>query len=306
MKHTFLLVLFLLFSTSLTAYGESFLLDSLETKGYTPNSVGYIVKKAILHDFDSLTYDNFYIEKAFQMPTQETTFQGMAVFNDYMFQCHHSNNRIDVYDLRDYSLSFTIEQEGNGVVHCNNADFGKDFYDKNDPFPLLYLEQKGNRHKTSVYRIIRTDSTYTAQMVQTLTFEPCTRSISNNDLENGFMYVTHGHGKSGFVTKIKIPSYKKGDMTIDLKSKKALATFDVSSPKVGQDATIHNNKLFQLKGYSREGEIKIVDLERQCILFVAQFNKIGMNGEPEGIAWYKDHLIVSTVSGQVYNVYFVE
>ena len=44
-------------------------------------------------DFDSLTYDNFYVEKAFKMPGQKTTFQGMAVFNDYMFQCHHSNNR---------------------------------------------------------------------------------------------------------------------------------------------------------------------------------------------------------------------
>ena len=306
MKHPFLLVLFLFFSAILTAYGESLLPDSLETEESAKDSVGYIVKRAVMHDFDSLTYDNIYVERAFQMIPQETTFQGMAVFGDYLFQCHHSNNRIDVYDLRDNSLSFTIEQEGNGAVHCNNADFGTDYYDKNDPFPLLYLEQKGNRHKTSVYRIVKTDSTYTAQMVQTLTFEPCTRSISNNDLENGYMYVTHGEGKSGFVTKIKIPSYKKGDMTIDLKSKKALATFDVSTPKVGQDGTIHNKKLFQLKGYSREGELKIVDLERQCILFVAQFNKIGMHGEPEGIAWYKNHLIVSTVSGQVYNVYFVE
>lgn len=303
-----LLTLFALFSASLGAFGHSGLNDSLEKNGSTTDSVGVNEKKTILLDFDTLTYDNIRVEKAFKMPRRETAFQGMAVFGDYMFQCHHSNNFIDVYDLRDITFAFSIEQKGVQEVHCNNADFGTEYYDKNDPFPLLYLEHRGNKHKTSVYRILKTDTAYTAQRVQTFNFTPCIWSISNNDYVNGHLYVTHGmgKGKGNILTQIPIPPVGAGDITIDLESSEVLTSFDVTTPKVSQDGTIHNNKLFQLKGYSGEGEIKIVDLKKQRTLFIAQFDQIGMQGEPEGIAWYNDHLVVSTVGGQVYNVYFVE
>lgn len=303
-----LLTLFAILFTSLGAFGQSGLTDSLKEIGSATDSVDSIEKRAILLDFDTLTYDNIRVEKAFKMSRRETAFQGMAVFGDFMFQCHHSNNFIDVYDLRDNTFAFSIEQEGVQEVHCNNADFGTEYFDKNDPFPLLYLEHRGNKHKTSVYRILKTDTAYTAQRVQTFNFTPCTWSISNNDYANGHLYVTHGQGKGkgSMLTQIPIPSVGEGDITIDLESSDVLASFDVTSPKVSQDGTIHNNKLFQLKGYSGEGEIKIVDLKKHRTLFIAQFDQIGMQGEPEGIAWYNDHLVVSTVGGQVYNVYFVE
>jgi hypothetical protein len=33
---------------------------------------------------------------------------------------------------------------------------------------------------------------------------------------------------------------------------------------------------------------------------------MGISGEPEGIAWYKDHIMISVINGQIYNMYFIE
>jgi hypothetical protein len=41
-------------------------------------------------------------------------------------------------------------------------------------------------------------------------------------------------------------------------------------------------------------------------IFIIDLNEIGIPGEPEGIAWYKDHLVITIRGGQVYNVYFVK
>lgn len=266
--------------------------------------------KKILLDFDILTEANIKVEKAFKMNnSSNTSYQGMAVFNDYLFQCRHSNNIIDVYNLKNNNLAFTIEQKGEGTLHCNNVDFGTQYYSETDEFPLLYLEHKGTQHKTSVYRIIKNENAYTAEKIQTFNFSPCSWSISNNDTDNGYMYISHdGIGLSYNIAKIKIPDFKDGDLEITLNAESCVEYFPVedNSNKVGQDATIYKNKLFQLKGQSGNSELRIYNLNNHNLIFSVDLRKMGISGEPEGIAWYKDHIMISVINGQIYNMYFIE
>lgn len=258
-------------------------------------------------DFDELSYDNIVVERAFKLEKSKgSSIQGLAVFNDYLFQTHNNSSYTDVYNLTDYSFAFSIIKPQESEVHCNNADFGPYYYAPDDPFPLLYLEHKSSKHKTSVYRIIKQDSTYTMEKVQLLNFSPCTNAITNNDNRNGFMYVSYTHDAIRTIGRINIPDISIRNHTVTLDSENLLDRFDIAVDKVVQDATVYNNKLFQLKGYSNEGEICIYDLIGHRIIFIIDWKTVGMSGEPEGIAWYKDHLVITNTSGQVYNLYFVK
>ena len=265
-----------------------------------------IDERVLLLDFDTLSYENIIVEKAFVIEKKVgTSLQGIAVFNDLLFQTHNYGSYIDVYDLTNNTFAFSIEKDRENSVHCNNADFGP-YYASDDPFPLLYLEHSSGKHQTSVYRIIKQDSIYTMEKVQTLNFSQCTNAITNNDNNNGFMYVSYTHDNIRSIAKINIPDISLENHTVALDSINILDQFDIVIDKVAQDATVYNNKLFQLKGYSGEGEICIYDLIKHKIIFVIDWNRVGMAGEPEGIAWYKDHLIVTTNSRQVYNIYFAK
>lgn len=269
----------------------------------------YVNKEKIMTDFETLTSNNIRVRKSFRiLNTQKTAIQGMAVYNNYMFQCRHSNNVIDVYDLTNKKISFSITCKAENSVHCNNVDFSNVFYDENDPFPLLYLEHRGETHKTSVYRIIYSEGEYTTEKIQTLDFQPCSWCVTNNDTENGLMYISFGGNNSNYsqIAKVLIPDYNSKTLSISLEPDMCLDIFEDDYTKVRQDATIYKNKLFQLMGYDYDGEIRIIDLINHNLIYTIHFSSFGMSGEPEGIAWYDDHLIVSNSVGQVYEIYFVE
>ncbi len=309
----FLIFVFIVsFNLYLTACGKEtsyFLEEPLETViNEEGDTIKYANKKEIITDFCELSYDNIVVEKSFVIEKKtKNTFQGIAICNNFLFQTHNYGECIEVYNLDDNSFAFTIEREkGEYTLHCNNADFGPLQYDIDDPFPLLYLEHSSGKHMTSVYRIINKDSLYTMVKVQQIIFTGCTNAITNNDNINGVMYVSHTHDGIRSVARIKLPEYTIDKDTIDLNSNNVIDKFDINADKVAQDATIYNNKLFQLRGGSNNGELCIYDLINHKNIFIIDLNEIGIPGEPEGIAWYKDHLVITIRGGQVYNVYFVK
>ena len=270
------------------------------------DTVKYISKENFKFDFKNLSYNNIVVKSAFKMKNVVgTSYQGMAIFNDYMFQTHSTANYIDVYNLLNYSLAFSISMWPEATLHCNNADFGPYYYEQNDSFPLLYLGHKSGLHKTSVYRIIKKEEKYAMEHIQDIDFYPCSNTITNNDNANGHMYVSNTINDIRYITKIKTPYFDSSYLTLSLNKENTLDNFAVEQNKVAQDATVYNNILFQLKGGSGEGEICLYDLVSHKQIFVIDWNVVGMRGEPEGIAWYKDRLVVTNLSGLVYFIYFV-
>ncbi len=274
------------------------------------DTIKYANKKQIITDFDDLSYDNILVEKAFVMEKHvDNSYQGLAIHEDYLLQTYHTKKYIDVYDLTNNKFVFSMIQNAEGSVHCNNADFGS-FYDSSDPFPLLYLEYRGTKHTTGVYRIVNKTGNFELEKIQVLTFSNCNIAISNNNNKTSEMYITFQGDKNSAgtntIAKIDIPDFLSGNKTISLESSLVKEKFDIENNKVNQDATIYNNKIFQLKGGPGSGELWIYDLINHKIILSIDWNKVGMSGEPEGIGWYKDHLVITNNSGQVYNLYFVK
>ena len=124
------------------------------------------------------------------------------------------------------------------------------------------------------------------------------------------MYITHFGEKNSSdtrtISKINIPNISANKIKISLDSTEIIESFNIQTNKVHQDATIYKNKLFQLRGGPGSGDIYVYDLIEKRIIFIIDWKELGMQGEPEGIGWYKDHLVISNNSGQVYNMYFVK
>ena len=274
------------------------------------DTIKYANKKQIITDFDELSYDNILIENAFVMEKHvNNSFQGLAIHEDYLLQTYHTKNYVDVYDLTNNKFVFSMIQKAEGTVHCNNADFGN-FYEPTDPFPLLYLEHRRGNLKTSVYRIVNKTGAYELEKVQVISFSACTSCFTNNNCGSSEMYITfrnETHPEDTLsIAKIDIPDFLAGNVNISLESSLVKEKFDIVRNKTSQDATIYKNKLFQLKGGPGSGELWIYDLIKHKTILTIDWNEIGMTGEPEGIGWYKDHLVITNNSGQVYNMYFVK
>lgn len=275
------------------------------------DTIKYANKKQIVTDFDELSYDNILTEKAFVMEKHnENAFQGLAIYEDYLFQTYHRKACVDVYDLTNNKFVFSLLQNDEGPVHCNNADFGNKFYEQTDPFPLLYLEYRAGYMKTGVYRIVNKTGAFELEKIQTLSFSSCISCFSNNDGDASEMYISFRNEKHPAdtisIAKIDIPDFNVGNMEISLESDIVKEKFNIVRNKTSQDATIYKHKLFQLKGGPGTGELWIFDLIKHKTILTINWNKIGMEGEPEGIGWYKDHLVITNIDGQVYNMYFAK
>ena len=301
-----ILILFAQFCMSCSA---DVIIEDLEIE--IIDSIKYVNKKEVITDFKELSYDNIRVEDAFTMDLHaNNSFQGLAIYEDYLFQTYHSKSCIDIYDLTNNKLVYSLQLNPEGKVHCNNADFGSFRYDQSDIFPLLYLENRSGVRTTSVYRIVPNDSTFNLIGVQSIEFSPCSWTITNNDCENSWMYITHFGEKNSSdtrtISKINIPEISANKIKISLDSTEIIESFNIQTNKVHQDATIYKNKLFQLRGGPGSGDIYVYDLIEKRIIFIIDWKELGMQGEPEGIGWYKDHLVISNNSGQVYNMYFVK
>ncbi len=118
--------------------------------------------------------------------------QGFAIYDSLLFNCHHSNDIIDVYNINNGKEIASINLESDAIIHCNDVNFGSKFYSDNDIFPLLYIQQRGYANKLNTYRIIvNNDSIYSAQRMQTISFVPCSDSITAIDVSNNLIYIIY-------------------------------------------------------------------------------------------------------------------
>lgn len=232
------------------------------------------------------------IEKFFSFKTKATTTnQGFAIYNNKLFQCYHSNSIIDVIDLDIKEVTNSILLEPEELVHCNNVNFGGYFYDFNDKYPLLYVQQRGYANKLNAYRIlVEGDSIFTAELVQTISFSPCFSSVTSISRESNILYVFYDYHNKRYLSTFYLPDFRGGDVSLEMKN--ALKTYLLPSTKVIQDTAADDKYLYFLCGYSYEGELWQIDMDTNEAR-VIDFPSYNYKSEPEGIDCYEDGLLVT-------------
>lgn len=272
----------------------------------------YVVESYGVLLSDSVTTDSVtrYMVKAQPMfriqPSIDFSLQGIAVYNNKLFQCYDKNQQIDVYDLATQQLAYTIAGDMANSTHCNNVDFSNIYYAPEDEFPLLYLEVRGNQRRTLVYRIVRQDADYVLQKIQTIKFTNCTGCTTTLDNSDSTLVVYHDKDGGQVYSKVKVPDLSRSTVTIPLDSTRVMASMAVASTRVGQDATIKDGKMYHLFGYADDCELIITSLGIGKEVARINLPRTGFWGEPEGIAFAGDTMIVTNIYGVAFHLSFTK
>lgn len=245
------------------------------------------------------------LTKLFKLSSMSNnTPQGFAIYGKYLFNCHHSNDYIDVFDLETQKTVVSIKMEPEDIVHCNNVNFGNEFYNKDDKFPLLYIQQRGVVCKLNVYRIICEGNTIvTAEKVQVIYFGSCSWCINTIDNNKNLLYAVYGYNGKSYVSSFRMPSVTEGNVSFHPRD--AYKTYYRPFKKVGQDTAFDNKYLYIVCGYVNDGELWRIDMDSKVAKLI-DLTKFGLYSEPEGIDVVNDDIYVSFTNDTLYKIRIIE
>lgn len=302
-------------STLKCACLSAFLLIMSLLSASCDNQEEYEGNKDIDNDFAfSLYTDNSYSN------------QSAAAFDEYLFLIPKYRGKIYMYNLKEKKLLFVCNMEaikevnssGGDLYHCNQTCFGTDYYDIDDPFPLLYISQRARSDKrcfTEVFRILTKKltqdneySSFSLELVQTIYYPPMTEenSLGNVntviDRERGLLYTySRNNTKEDAnyrrckITCFAIPDVHQKEVYLEDEDITKSFMLDTSAYYM-QGACIEGGYLYIARGATSVGyiDVNIIDLNTQKIVRQLDVLHHGYRWEPEGCFFYDGHLMIST------------
>lgn len=232
--------------------------------------------------------------------------QGGDSWGDYFFQFSANNLEVRIYDLATKTLVQTIKITSSlkGFVpncHCNTVCFGKEYYDAEDIFPLLYVSTgyaSGGYTGVLVYRIVQHNGTFFITLVQTIKF-PVGKS-SWTEFVPGDEYAYLCYTSERVIYKIEMPKLKDGNIIIGPDS--AIETYQFTSQpdwmatSRNQDRVFYQGKIYVTSGVPHNGEASVLfvlnleTLERERII---DLKKSGLTSESESIFIWRGDICIA-------------
>ena len=264
------------------------------------------------------TEKQHYVASAQVATITSVSVQGGACFGNYLFMFTTNNASCRIYNLATNTLvqTITIPDEEKGFVsncHCNTVNFGTEYYDSNDQFPLIYVStgySSGGYSGALVYRIVATTesevTTYSLSLVQTIKFSATWSEFIVAD--DGACYV-----KTDYYYRMPMPKLSQGDVTLDLQN--ALQVCKITEQPSwyngsrNQGHLYHDGKMYLVSGVPASGEESlfiVIDLATgRREVEIDLYNTLGLHSEPEAVFIWNGHFcIVFNQNANVYAMYF--
>ncbi len=257
-------------------------------------------------------------------------YQGMDIWGDRIFSCQNSGwltvYKIDGEKVTRECKPFRLACYDK-VNHANVASFGRVFYGKDDPFPLLYISQCNrkptNGRKDVLYVERVSGDLKSSELVQTIHFKDTDRLFGYAlqwviDADNNYLY---GYGNTvdntnalnrHRIVKFRIPGLDEStDGVVTLTKDDILEnyliedTFQSPFNPVGQGLFIRNGQLFMPTGFGTDKHPSILyvwNLGTRTMQNVIDLTK-ATSGELEDCACYKGDLYIQT-QGDLFRIRF--
>lgn len=228
--------------------------------------------------------------------------QGGDCWGDYFFQFSSNNRLVRVFDLSLKKMVQTIyipEAQRGGIsdCHCNVVCFGTEYYDAEDPFPLIYVStgyaSEDGHAGALAYRITQDQGKFSVTLVQTIRLK--TGSWTEFIPAGDFAYICHTGPR--IIYKVKMPRWKDGDVVLDPKS--AIGSYQFTAQQFSsrnQDRSLYQGRIVVASGVpaSQEKSVLIVlNLEERERERIYNFKESGLEKESESIFVWRGELCVA-------------
>ena len=230
--------------------------------------------------------------------------QGGDCWGDYFFQFWSNNRLVRVFDLsrKEMVQTIYIPESQRGFIsdcHCNVVCFGTEYYDPEDPFPLIYVStgytSEDGYAGALAYRITQDQGKFSITLVQTIKLK--TGSWTEFIPAGDDAFICHTGPR--IIYKVKMPRWEEGDVVLDPKS--AIDTYKFSPQQFSsrnQDRSLYQGRIAVASGVpgSQEKSVLIVlNLEEQERERIYNFTESGLEKESESIFVWRDELCVAFV-----------
>lgn len=247
--------------------------------------------------------------------------QGGACFGDFLFM-FRDNNTGWIYNLATSTLiqTFTIPEGELGFVsncHYNTVNFGTEYYDDNDPFPLIYISTgyaSDGYSGALAYRIVATtendSTTFSFSLVQTIKIPGSgwTEFVTGDENDCYICYTSQRK-----IYRMKMPTLSQGDVTFDLSQAIDVYQFTPQpawyNGSSGQGRVYYDGRIYFVAGEpSKSQTLLFVGLDlssRRRVVEIDLQSTFGFTAEPEAVFIWNGHFcIVFRQTASVYALYF--
>ena len=245
--------------------------------------------------------------------------QGAACYGDILFVFHDQNATVQVYNMATLtfvqSIAMSSSEQGTDV-HCNSVNFGTEFYDPSDPFPLLYCSTEAQK-TIFVYRVILSEGVYSLVRVQTITFANFPTGQNGFNYPNGIpdnwnerLYVmglkTYPWSSYADNTIIlgfyPMPKLSDGDVTLDYSNLQDV--FTIPNSPTAQGATFVDGKLYAALGTDQSCMLYVINPSSHIVETKVDLKASGMNDAPENVFYYAGDLYTNWYTKRVIKLIF--
>ena len=246
---------------------------------------------------------------------EKQSYQGMDVWNDYIFSFQNTGY-LSVYTTDGKTLKQVVKPfriaSHHEKNHCNEVTFGRIRYEKDDPFPLIYVAQcqrgsiNGRKDVLYVERIAPDMKSTT--LVQTIVFKDRSKLFGYAlnwavDAERNYLY---GYGNR--IVKFRIPELSEStDGIVTLTEEDLLEnyliedTYQAPFNPIGQGLMIRDGLLYMPTGFGNEkypSELYVWDLDTRTMRNVIDLSQV-TKGELEDCSQWRDKMLIQT-QGEMY------
>lgn len=232
--------------------------------------------------------------------------QGSACYGDYLLGFTGPNTTAWLWDLSTSSLvqTISIPASERGFVsdcHSNTVNFGTEFYDPGDEFPLVYVStgyNDGNYSGALVYRIVKNGGVYSLVLVQTLKF-PGTE-WTEFVTAGAYCYVQKEVGGSETYYKFPMPTLQDGSEVI-FDYSEAISTSSLGGKPAWyagsqrQGRVYHGGKLYYVSGVPPSETLLLIqaDLEQGVKEVEINLAEVSITAEPEAAFFWGNKLCIA-------------
>ena len=264
------------------------------------------------------------------------TAQSAACYGNYLIFVSKQVSRMTLYNLHSkkilYKLNLDPKTEMRGkidVYHANNSSFSREKYDRNDPFPLLYVSHRENNAQRGVVEVYRIHpfhrngqadyDSMAVQQVQTIFYPVMTDknvmgspwTVIDSDSDCMYTYSRNNRSKAPNrgkcrLSKFKVPPLGGDRDSVFLNDADILEASDLGfSAGFSQGACIYHGMMYIAQGVPKKNEkvyLRVVDLEKGKLIRTYNLHASGFDEEPEGCFIYNGKLMVATNKKNIYQL----